>query len=203
MDIQAEYDIIDTVRREAKRILDSAKGSHAWDHTLRVYRLCERIGAKEGADLTVLRIAAYLHDIGRSGQDAANGALCHAHLGAKMAEPIVGRLPLSEDRKMNITHCVRTHRFRGKDKPETLRHACCSMRTNWTPSGLWVWRGPIFLPARWAQTAQSGQQRGRHPAVHPGGYGISGVHCQTVGNSRPDDYAHGADGWPIPGMHLW
>ena len=32
------------VRAAAEEMLDAARGSHAWDHTLRVCRLCERIG---------------------------------------------------------------------------------------------------------------------------------------------------------------
>jgi len=35
----------------AEACLKGARGSHAWDHTLRVLGLCERIGRAEGADL--------------------------------------------------------------------------------------------------------------------------------------------------------
>ncbi|MFH2219449.1 MAG: HD domain-containing protein [Pseudomonadota bacterium] len=107
------------VRNIAKRMFDTSRESHDWDHTLRVYRLCERIGAVEGADMGVLGVAAYLHDIGRCYQDATNGAVCHAEKGAQMARPIVSNLPLSEDQKQNIIHCVRSHRFRGGHPPET------------------------------------------------------------------------------------
>jgi len=112
--------IVDFVKDKAKCLFDGAKGSHDWEHTLRVYSLCERIGPAEKADMDVLRIAACLHDIGRADQDAAFGALCHAEKGAMMAWPIVKGLSLAEDRKTNIIHCIRAHRFRGNNRPETI-----------------------------------------------------------------------------------
>ena len=48
----------------ARRCFEKASRSHSWDHTLRVLKLCEMIGPAEKADMTVLRAAAYLHDIG-------------------------------------------------------------------------------------------------------------------------------------------
>jgi uncharacterized protein len=104
----------------AHNIFVKAKGSHDWDHTLRVFRLCERIGKAEGADMEVVKIAAYLHDIGRNIQDQSFGKICHAAEGAKLAHPIVEDLPLSDFQKNNIIHCVRSHRFRGDYEPKTL-----------------------------------------------------------------------------------
>jgi uncharacterized protein len=111
--------MLDTVKILAHKHFLSARGSHKWDHTLRVCRLCERIGVGEGVDMDVLLAAAYLHDIGRSYQDESNGAVCHAEKGAQMAEPIVEKLALSEAQKKNILHCIRSHRFRGHHEPET------------------------------------------------------------------------------------
>ena len=111
--------MLDTVKQLAIRCFQGARGSHSWDHTLRVCRLCQHIGQAEGADMDVLLPAAYLHDIGRSYQDDSNGAVCHAEKGARMAEPLVKKLPLSEAQKQNIIHCIRSHRFRGDREPET------------------------------------------------------------------------------------
>lgn len=111
--------VLNDIREIAKGHFSSARGSHDWEHTLRVCRLCERIGSAEGVDMEVLLIAAYLHDIGRASQDASNGAVCHAQKGAKMAESIVDKLFLSEKQKKNIIHCIRSHRFRGNHRPET------------------------------------------------------------------------------------
>jgi uncharacterized protein len=103
---------------------------------LRVYGLCERIGKAEGADMVVVKIAAYLHDIGRSVQDQSAGKVCHAAEGAKLAREIVGQLPLSDFQKDNIIHCVRSHRFRGGEmNPKPLRPKCFLMPTSSIPSG--------------------------------------------------------------------
>ena len=108
------------IEAHARSLLADSRGSHDWDHTLRVCRLCEHIGRKEGADLDVLKVAAYLHDIGRSHQDAADGAICHAAKGEEMARDIVAGLPLAPDRGANVLHCIRTHRFRNANPPRTL-----------------------------------------------------------------------------------
>jgi uncharacterized protein len=68
----------------------------------------------------VLLVAALLHDIGRSLQDASRGAVCHAERGAAMASDLVANLPLSEDQRANVVHCVRAHRFRKDPPPETI-----------------------------------------------------------------------------------
>ena len=111
--------MLDTVEQIAHKYFMGARGSHDWDHTLRVCRLCRRIGAAEGADMDVLLVAAYLHDIGRSYQDDTNGAVCHAEKGTRLAATIVEKLPLAADQKENILHCIRTHRFRGNRPPQT------------------------------------------------------------------------------------
>jgi len=104
----------------AKKRFRDARGSHDWEHTLRVIRLCEHIGPIEKADMTVLLIAASLHDIGRCQQDKSNGQICHAKIGAEMAQAIIDDLPLSEKKKSNIIGCIRTHRFRGNNILETI-----------------------------------------------------------------------------------
>lgn len=100
-----------------------ARGSHDWDHSLRVHRLCRRIGAAEGADFLVTEAAAYLHDIGRVYQDRGGGQLCHAEKGAAMARKMLSGYPLAGDRRENIIHCIATHRFRKGGAPRTIE-AC-------------------------------------------------------------------------------
>ena len=111
--------MLDTVEQMAYTYFQGARGSHHWDHTLRVHRLCERIGAAEGVDMDVLLASAYLHDIARRQQDDSNGAVCHAEKGAQLAVSIVEKLPLTDGQKDNILHCIRSHRFRGSHKPQT------------------------------------------------------------------------------------
>ena len=111
---------LDDIKDFAKRHLTNSRGSHAWDHTLRVYNLCMHIGRVEGADLEVLKIAAYLHDVARPLQDQSRGILCHAEKGAEMARALLKDYPISEDRKANVIHCILSHRFRGNRPPKTL-----------------------------------------------------------------------------------
>lgn len=42
--------MLDTVKEMAHKHCQGARSSHNWDHTLRVYRLCEHLGSAEGVD---------------------------------------------------------------------------------------------------------------------------------------------------------
>jgi uncharacterized protein len=111
---------LDDIIEYAKTSFAAARGSHDWDHTERVYRLCMHIGRAEGADLEVLAVAAFLHDVGRSHEDESKGTICHAEKGAEIAETLLVNYPLSDEKKQNIVHCIGSHRFRGNNAPETL-----------------------------------------------------------------------------------
>jgi uncharacterized protein len=114
---------LDALQERVKDLFDAARGSHAWDHTLRVFRLSEKIGIAEKADMDVVRVAALLHDIGRSHQDDSNGRVCHARKGAEMAAGMIKDLPLTHGQKRNIDHCIRSHRYRGDQRPGTKEAA--------------------------------------------------------------------------------
>jgi uncharacterized protein len=113
-------DVFTQIQERAAAYFENSRGSHDWSHTERVYRLCVRIGEKEGADLEILRIAALLHDIGREEQDSSKGQVCHAKVGAKLARSILAEVELEPDKLERVIHCIRTHRFRGKHHPETI-----------------------------------------------------------------------------------
>ena len=113
-------DALTPVKAFAEACFAGASGSHDWEHTLRVFRLCEKMGRAENADMDVLRAAAYLHDIGRGFQDTSGGEVCHAEKGAQMAGPLVETLPLTDGQKQNIIHCIRSHRFRNHHQPGTV-----------------------------------------------------------------------------------
>jgi uncharacterized protein len=113
-------EMIDRIRRQAARHFNGVRGSHGWEHTLRVERLCRAIGPREGADPLVLALAACLHDIGRHHQDDSRGAVCHARQGAAMAEAILAAHALDADIRANVVHCIRTHRFRTDAPPRTI-----------------------------------------------------------------------------------
>lgn len=111
---------LEAVRREAKAYFRSARGSHDWDHTKRVYELCLRIGRKEKADLEILKLAALLHDIGREEEDRTNGRVCHAKKSAELARRILRRHGIGKEQMTGVVRCIETHRFRGGRLPDSL-----------------------------------------------------------------------------------
>ncbi len=112
--------LVSRIREEAGAYFRSARGSHDWDHTERVYRLCLRIGRKEKADLGVLKLAAILHDIGREEEDRSHGRICHGRSGAALARGILERHGCDAATVKAVAHCIRTHRFRKGGAPRTL-----------------------------------------------------------------------------------
>lgn len=112
--------LIEDIKTEAQALFSSAKGSHDWDHTERVYNLCMHIGKIENADLHVLSLAAILHDIGRETETASQGKSCHAEIGAQMATEILTRHNLPQDVINEVAHCIGAHRYKNNIAPETL-----------------------------------------------------------------------------------
>jgi len=112
--------LVARVRAEAGAFFHGARGSHDWDHTERVYRLCLRIGRGEKADLGVLKLAALLHDIGREAEDRSRGRICHGRSGAARARDILERLGCDAATVRAVAHCIATHRFRRGGAPKTL-----------------------------------------------------------------------------------
>jgi len=111
---------LDPIVAFAKACFTSARGSHDWEHTERVYALCMRIAEAEHADREILAVAAWLHDVGRPYEDESRGSVCHAEKGAEIAEAFLQAYPLSREKKDNILHCIRSHRYRSTCKPESL-----------------------------------------------------------------------------------
>ncbi|MGC9325738.1 MAG: HD domain-containing protein [Desulfomonilia bacterium] len=111
---------IDTIREFARTHFQNAQYSHDWEHTERVHKLCLHLGACEGADIEVLAIAAYLHDIGRAHQDTSKGSVCHAEKGAEIARELLANYPIPDEKKENIIHCILSHRYRNSHVPETI-----------------------------------------------------------------------------------
>jgi uncharacterized protein len=111
---------MDNIKAFAKECFSNTPGSHGWEHTERVHRLCIRIGQVEKADLEVLAVAAYLHDVGRCYQDKTKGRVCHGEKGAEIAAAFLDPYGLPGEKRDNIIHCIRSHRFRGHHEPRTL-----------------------------------------------------------------------------------
>jgi uncharacterized protein len=115
--------LFDNVRKEARNFFPAARGSHGWDHTERVLRLCLRIGKREKADLEILALAAVLHDIGRPEEDRTSGKICHSEAGAALARKILAAHGVEDEKIAQVVHCIETHRFRKKTVPATAAGA--------------------------------------------------------------------------------
>ncbi len=112
-------DIVEQVAKRAKDFFSDAKGSHDWEHTLRVYNLCLHIGEKEHADMEILKLSAILHDIGRKDEDKCAGSICHAEKGAMLANELLSEFGIDNEKIGRIVHCIETHRFRGNKIPHS------------------------------------------------------------------------------------
>jgi uncharacterized protein len=112
--------IVEQIQNEAKEIFSTAKGSHDFDHTERVYCLAVHIAKKEKADLLIVQIATLLHDIAREEQDESGGKICHAEKGAERAKELLQKYDLTPAQINHIASCIATHRFRKNLPPASL-----------------------------------------------------------------------------------
>jgi uncharacterized protein len=112
--------IIEEIRQEAKKYFNEGDSSHDWSHVERVYNSAIKIAKEENANLDVIKIAAYLHDIGRNDEIKSEGKICHAEKGAEMAKTILSKYDIDEKLIENIIHCILSHRNRNNYKPETI-----------------------------------------------------------------------------------
>ncbi len=108
------------IEKEVRTLLSKDKTSHDWEHTNRVLNMALHIGKKEKANLEILELAALLHDIGRPEEHKSKGKLDHAEIGAQKAEKILKRHGVDLKKIEKIVHCIRCHRFRGKNIPKSL-----------------------------------------------------------------------------------
>jgi len=95
---------------------------HGFSHVERVFNLCLQIGKELGANLLILKIAALLHDIGRTYKNIADYNKNHAELSAEIAAEFLSRndFKLSQEDFDNIIHCIRSHSFSNNSNPQSL-----------------------------------------------------------------------------------
>lgn len=114
--------IINKIEEEAKLIFKNLGPSHDWQHVERVVKTAESIAKKEKANLSIVKISAYLHDIGRI--DLREENYDHAIEGAKIARKILKKYNLTKEQIENIAHCIESHRFRNNLIPKTKEAKC-------------------------------------------------------------------------------
>jgi len=94
---------------------------HGFSHVERVLKMSSEIGTKLNANLSVIKIATLLHDVGRflkKDDEIKN----HAELSAVIAGDFINKndfnIPIGDVE--NIRHCIRAHSFSNDLEPKTL-----------------------------------------------------------------------------------
>jgi len=107
---------------EARDWMNDLDPVHDFGHVLRVYRMAERLGSAEGADLEIVRAAALLHDArGSAPGGEADGRLEHHIASAEFAGQVLTEKGWPEEKIRAVQHCIRAHRYRSQDEtPESL-----------------------------------------------------------------------------------
>lgn len=98
--------------------------SHDFFHIERVYKLAQRIGKEENADLWILGLAALFHDLSRDEEKMSGGEICHAIASAGRTREILaknGEDPFTIDA---VCRSIATHRFRDNNPPQSIEDKC-------------------------------------------------------------------------------
>jgi putative nucleotidyltransferase with HDIG domain len=86
-------------------------GEDLWDHTVRTVDAA-RATQPEDADLTIVRWAAFVHDIGKPATAADGHFYHHETVGAELADDLLDRLHVATAIRTRVAHLVRQHMFR-------------------------------------------------------------------------------------------
>ena len=92
---------------------------HGFGHIERVYRLCQKIGQVEGADMEILLTAALLHDA-QGSHPGGNSRDDHHLRSADFAGEVLSGMGWHAEKIALVQHCIRAHRYRKEDIPESL-----------------------------------------------------------------------------------
>ena len=105
---------------EQYMILQMEDSAHDKEHIFRVLYNALRIAKTErDVDYDVLICACLLHDIGRKEQ-FENPNLCHAIVGSEKAYSFLISNGFNTEYAEKVKHCIRTHRYRKNNLPESL-----------------------------------------------------------------------------------
>lgn len=94
--------------------------AHDKEHIYRVlYNALDIAQMEEPVDYDILISACLLHDIGRKEQ-FENPSVCHAMAGAEKAYAFLTALDFPEDYAGAVRDCIRSHRFRKGNPPQSI-----------------------------------------------------------------------------------
>ncbi|MBE6400022.1 MAG: HD domain-containing protein [Lentisphaerae bacterium] len=112
---------IDRLTELVKTHLNSGGSCHDFDHTLRVmHNAGLLLNHYPQADREIVMLSALLHDIARPEEDASSGRKCHAILGAEKVPVLLQKCSFPETLSAPVAAAVKSHRYRGKNEPETI-----------------------------------------------------------------------------------
>jgi len=112
---------------EARALYAAGDAAHDFDHVWRVTTLAIRIAQSEEADVTVVRLAALLHDLPAPAPDgdAHSHRQAHHFAAAENARKLLSARGLGTEQLANVVHCIEAHRFRDQSvQPQTLEAQC-------------------------------------------------------------------------------
>jgi uncharacterized protein len=82
--------------------------------------MAERLALAAGADLEIVRAAALLHDVVDAAPDEDGQREAHELASARFAERVLRSEGWPRERAEQVLHCIRAHRFRGGEEPQTV-----------------------------------------------------------------------------------
>lgn len=104
---------------QARAWYTNADPIHAFDHIERVFVMAQRLARAEGADLELVKAAALLHDA--LGTTPGSGSrVSHHHDSAEFAAAVLSAEGWDSERIAAVQHCIRAHRFRHGETPQTI-----------------------------------------------------------------------------------
>jgi len=93
---------------------------HGFGHIQRVLQAALVIGSELGADHDILQAAVLLHDSQGAAPGPDGSRVSHEETSAQFARKVLQAEGWEEERIRAVEHCIRAHRFRGSEKPESL-----------------------------------------------------------------------------------
>jgi uncharacterized protein len=122
MDIDRELYLTES---EARALYTGDDRAHDFDHVLRVARTAIYLAGAEGADETVVRLAALLHDVPQTIDHRRQMRRDHHLAAADFARQLLTVRGLGAEKIANVVHCIEAHRFRDRSiQPVTLEARC-------------------------------------------------------------------------------
>lgn len=116
METIATQDHLQQVILVAKGFYARKDRAHDLEHALRVREWGKLLAEEEGADATVIELAALLHDIGRSGAVEKT----HAESSAGLAVNILHKTGYSEGIVLRVRDAILAHSLEAGHEPNTL-----------------------------------------------------------------------------------